>query len=403
MQVHLHPEVLADQDGEAAQRILKSCVQCGFCTAACPTYLETGNELDGPRGRINLMQVMLEENTANATGIYHLDRCLTCRACETACPSDVAYGDVLQFTRERYALTARRPAWRRFMRGLWLRSLQSVWLGRWGYQLLRWLWPRFGPVLSRWLPPPPPRPVRYRLESQQKAKGPTLVLLPGCVQSYISPQTLAAAEAVLRYLGAEVQVAPPSCCGAMDHHAGFAERARHRAQKNIHSWSRLAGGLPDAVVSLASGCSLHIKDYPNQAPNFARYNPKSIEEVISLFDLNRLPKITKTQQIAWQPPCTLTHGLKIDDGCVPDALGAVGYHVLPVADRHCCGSAGLYSLEQQSMSQTLGATKMRALMMSKPDVIATANIGCQLHLAALGEVPVRHWIELLAEPLRASS
>lgn len=401
MRINLHPEVSADAASKGAERVLRNCVQCGFCTAVCPTYLETGNELDGPRGRINLMRLMLEENSANATAIYHLDRCLTCRACETSCPSDVAYGELLQFTRERYELTERRSMWRRMVRLFWLRTLPVVWLGRLGFKFMQWLRPWLGGGFRR-MTLSPVRVVRYKATPDQTAKGPTLILLPGCVQSYANPETLAAAEAVLSYLGADVRVAPASCCGAMDHHAGRAERARQRAEQNAEVWKHLTPGTPDAVVSLATGCSLQIREYEKWVPSVVRRNPKAIEEVISMFNLSRLPKITNTTQVAWQPPCTLTNGLKIDEERILVALRMAGYHLLPIADRHCCGSAGLYSLEQRQMANELRKTKLAALMASRPDVIATANVGCQLHLSMASEVPIRHWIELLAAPLISS-
>lgn len=395
MRTNLHPDVLATEDGLRAQQILRNCVHCGFCTATCPTYLETGNELDGPRGRINLMNLILEENKDSRVALHHLDRCLTCQSCETTCPSDVAYGELLQITRTHFASSEKRPLHLRLLRRLLTKCMALIWPGALGY----WLLLRLRRLINSQGWPPEPAPVaRYRRAPEKKAVALTLLLLPGCVQSYTSPDTVAAAAAVLSFLGCQVKVAPASCCGALHQHAGYTDEAQQLEKRNLSLWS---GYDPDVVVSLASGCGAHIKSYNPE--RLGRLQVKAIEEVIKMFDISRLPPVPKPIKVAWQIPCTLQHSQRIDGKQVLSALTGVGYQAMSAPDAHlCCGSAGIYSLEQWQMAAALRRKKLAALMTLHPDVIATANIGCQLHLGSKADVPVRHWISLLAEGLKVT-
>lgn len=402
MRTQLHSDILATDQGQLADSILRSCVHCGFCNATCPTYLETGNELDGPRGRIYLINAVLEENQSNTTALHHLDRCLNCRACETTCPSGVQYGDLLNIAYQQIIPNASRT-WRqklfRFAVG-WL--LPATFVAGMLYKMAYWLRPLLRKSLAAQLPPPAKSVLYKRQGSGQPPNALRFLLLPGCVQSYTRPATLAAAKAILEHLGATVNVAPATCCGALHYHTDQHQRAGYFAQRNLQEWQQQ--GPLDAIVSLASGCGIHLKSYSSLFPEHADINVpiKDIAEVLVDFDLSLLPKMpqdNQTSRVAWHKPCTFQHGRPIDAD-IPKLLAHVGYQLTQVADNHlCCGSAGAYSLEQPDMSMRLKNKKLTALLQDTPEIIATANIGCQLHLTTGTAVPVQHWVELMAAPL----
>ena len=403
MRTQLHSDILATDQGQLANSILRSCVHCGFCNATCPTYLETGNELDGPRGRIYLINAVLEENQGNATALHHLDRCLNCRACETTCPSGVQYGDLLNIAYQQMRPSTTRTWRQKLLRFSLGRLLPATFVAGMLYKIAYWLRPLLRKSLAAQLPPPVKAVVYKRQDSGQPPSALRFLLLPGCVQSYTRPAALAAAKAILEHLGAMVDVAPATCCGALHYHTDQHQRAGYFAQRNLQTWQQQRPP-PNAIISLASGCGIHLKSYPSLFPEQASiYIPiKDIAEVLVDFDLSLLPKLpqeSRISRVAWHKPCTFQHGKPIDAD-IPKLLAHVGYQLAEVADNHlCCGSAGAYSLEQPIMSMRLKHKKLTALLQDKPEIIATANIGCQLHLTTGTEVPVQHWIELVAAPL----
>jgi glycolate oxidase iron-sulfur subunit len=399
MQTSLPDHYRLTPKGRRAEDILRSCVHCGFCNATCPTYQLLGDELDGPRGRIYLMKEMLETQQVDPVATTHLDRCLTCRACETTCPSGVAYGELLELSREFQEQHGRRGLVERLKRR-WLMHIvpEPARLLRWARlgRAFAWLLPR---RLRGALPPAPrkapPRPVPENVRGR-------VLLLQGCVQRVATPEVNRALIELLARRGIEVVLAPEeSCCGALPLHMGDEAEASRMIRKNLEGLRRHVREV-DAIVSTASGCGVTLKDYQRltdddelagDARHFVR-KLVDVSEYLSGLDVvfDKLPDV---QRVAVHIPCTLQHGQKLG-AAVGDLLRRAGYRTVPVAEGHlCCGSAGTYSLLQPRLAERLRERKLAALTAATPDVIVTANVGCQQHLGADASVPVRHWLELL--------
>ncbi|MCY1508410.1 Lactate utilization protein A [compost metagenome] len=387
-----------------AERILRSCVHCGFCNATCPTYQELGDELDGPRGRIYLIKQFLEQDQVSEKTREHLDRCLTCRNCETTCPSGVEYHKLLDIGRAAIEERVPRPLGQRLLRG-GLRALMPH------PQLFRSL-VNTGEALRPLLPGPLqaklPRRVADPGVRPQPRHERRVLLLEGCVQPGLSPNTNAATARVLDRLGISVTPAPRAgCCGAVDYHLNAQEEGLDAARHNIDAWWPAIQAGAEAIVQTASGCGAFVKEYayllrddPQYAEKARRVSElaRDLVEVIRAEPLERLG-LHCDQRLAFHCPCTLQHAQKLG-GAVEDVLRRVGFHLTPVPDGHlCCGSAGTYSLTQPELSRRLRDNRLDALESGHPDLIATANIGCQIHLDGAGRTPVRHWIELLDQAL----
>jgi glycolate oxidase iron-sulfur subunit len=245
-----------------------------------------------------------------------------------------------------------------------------------------------------------------------------MLVLTGCVQAAVTPNINAAAARVLDRLGVSLIAVEDGCCGALAHHLSEEERARRQMRRNIDAWWPEIERGAEALIATASGCGTMIRDYgtllrddPEYAPRAARVSAlfRDISQVVAQELANAGPLLERGadrqagRRVAFQSPCTLQHGLGIR-GLVEPLLERAGYTLTSVADGHlCCGSAGSYSLLQPAISRTLKANKLAALQADAPDVIATANIGCLLHLASGTDRPVRHWIELLAQAIASSA
>ena len=422
MQTALADFVRQTPEGRAADAILRSCVHCGFCLPACPTYQLLGDELDSPRGRIYLMKQLLEGAPVTARTQLHLDRCLTCRACESACPSGVQYGRLLDFGRSLTEQRVRRPA-----------------LERWRRYLLRSILPhrrRVRALLSAAaaLRPLLPQALRSRLASaaaparRAPAGGAAggsaarharrVVLFEGCVQPALAPGINAAAAQLLDRLGISVVSARQAgCCGALNHHLSAHAAALEEVRRNVDAlWPHLEAGA-EAVVLTASACAAMVYDYgrllagdPAYAARAAHISARTrdISELLAaehaalgavLGAGARAAPGAPAMRVAFQAPCTLQHALRVT-GVVEGLLSAAGFTLTPVTDaQRCCGSAGTYSILQRELSAQLLRAKVAALEGTAPDVIATANIGCLAHIRSATAVPVRHWVELLAARL----
>ena len=398
MQTALAESVRGTSVGREADAILRACVHCGFCNATCPTYQLLGDELDGPRGRIYLIKQLLEGKTPTAATQLHLDRCLTCRACETTCPSGVQYGRLLDIGRQEVERQVTRPWPERLLR----RALLTVLPYR---RRLRPLL-RLGQLVRPLLPPPlrdlVPRP--QPATSWPSPRHPRRVLLlEGCVQPLLAPNINAATARVLDRLGISVEPTPAAgCCGAMSHHLSDTEAARAAARRNVDAWWPALAAGAEAIVMTASGCGVHVKDYGHLLRDDPNYGAKAQHVADLTRDLSEFladqdvsPLKLATRRIAFQAPCTLQHGQKLN-GKVEQLLRRLGAELTPVAEPHlCCGSAGTYSLLQPKFATALRERKLQALAAGNPAVIATANIGCLAHLQRGTATPVRHWIELL--------
>ena len=424
MQTDLPADFLATPDGERANAILRSCVHCGFCNATCPTYQVLGNELDGPRGRIYLIKGMLETGTTNATVTTHLDRCLTCRACETTCPSGVKYGELLEIGREFLERGRKRNFIARLVRW-WLKSVVPY-----PRKLRRWLWtalplrhlaPRHlravlrRPVTADFQGSTPRATRKMRAlpyatavgeDSPAEGSAPgagDVLLLQGCVQRVLTPEVNAHLQKLLAARGIAVRVDPnEGCCGGLSLHLGNADQGRSAMERNLDGidWRDA-----ERIVSTATGCGVTLKEYdrilatvPDYAAAARRFAAK-VCDVSELLHGLEFDKRDDLQRVAWHAPCSLQHGQKHGQkmaGHVEDILTRTGYELVPVRDAHlCCGSAGSYSMLQPEIARELKQRKTAALMEHRPDVIATANIGCQMHLGDGSDVPVLHWLQLL--------
>ncbi|SDA46513.1 glycolate oxidase iron-sulfur subunit [Pseudomonas sp. NFPP33] len=404
MQTNLSEQAKRLPRAEEAERILRSCVHCGFCNATCPTYQLLGDELDGPRGRIYLIKQMLEGNEVTAKTQQHLDRCLTCRNCETTCPSGVQYHNLLDIGREVVEQAVPRPLNERLLR----QGLRAVVphpalfkaLTRTGLALRPLLPATLKAKLPRQVRPAKPRPT------QQHTR--LVLMLEGCVQPGLSPNTNAATARVLDRLGISVTpIREAGCCGAVDYHLNAQEAGLQRARQNIDAWWPAIEAGTEAIVQTASGCGAFVKDYGHLLAGDSAYASKAarvsalakdLVEVLQNEPLETL-QVRAEQRLAFHCPCTLQHAQKLG-GAVEGVLTRLGFGLTAVPDGHlCCGSAGTYSLTQPELSRQLRDNKLNALESGKPDAIVTANIGCQTHLDGAGRTPVRHWIEIIEEAM----
>jgi glycolate oxidase iron-sulfur subunit len=426
MQTHFTAAQLADPQVAESDRILRACVHCGFCTATCPTYLLTGDELDGPRGRIYLAKDMLEKNRpADATTVKHLDRCLTCLSCMTTCPSGVHYMHLVDHARQHIERTYQRPLADRFMRAMLAFVLPHT--GRFRAALalariarpLRGLFPKrmralldaasgAGAPRARGTPVGGALPRLASAHASQKIKR--VALLPGCVQPALRPEINEATRRLLERFGVEVVVAPGTgCCGALVHHLGREHESSAQAKADIDAWTREieSRGL-DAIVVTASGCGTMLKDYgflfrsdPQYAAKAAHVSARArdisevLAELLAEHRFDAQPSSAPSLRVAYHSACSLQHGQKLN-ALAPRLLREAGFHVLDVPEGHiCCGSAGTYSMLQPEMSMQLRDRKARNIESVQPEVIATGNIGCITQIAQATGIPIVHTVELL--------
>ncbi|ALG67230.1 glycolate oxidase subunit GlcF [Beggiatoa leptomitoformis] len=408
MQTNLTPSVQQTPQGQEADAILRTCVHCGFCTATCPTYQLLGNELDSPRGRIYLIKAFLEGNPVTEETQHHLDLCLTCRACEAACPSGVKYGRLIDIGRDLLEQAVARPLSER--------------LKRWG---IRQVLPNsilFNPLLQigQTLRPLLPQSLKNHIPPKiaftpytPTAHARIMLVLDGCVQPALAPKTNADAMKVLDKLGIRLISAPQAgCCGAVDYHLAAHEEGLTRMRQNIDAWWTFVEQGAEAIVMTASGCGNMVKEYgyylkddPQYASKAARISAicRDLTEVILQEGLDKLkpaPDLPPSpEMVAVHVPCSLQHAQR-QPFILPNLLKKLGFKLTIVPDGHlCCGSAGTYSLFNKAVANQLLDNKINALQSGQPSVIVTANIGCQAHLQSKSQVPVKHWIELVAERL----
>jgi len=413
MQTNLVANLISPARAQRAEEILRKCVHCGFCTATCPTYQLLGDELDGPRGRIYLTKLMLEGQSVDRDTQIHLDRCLTCHSCETTCPSGVDYAELIDIGRQYLEQQDLRPWHDKAARNLL--GIILPYPGRHALlfkmaSYLRGLMPLFlkdiTPIIRR-QKTYPDIPVK----TQKK-----VLLLDGCAQKTLSPNTNAAAESLLKALGYQViRETSDSCCGAVNEHLSQQEKALQWVLKNLKQWDKLNADIDlDAVVSTASGCGIMLKDYArilqqHQADD-ETYQPLlgKIKDISELLDAKTLKDNIKgfscaQKRVAYHAPCTLTHGHHLADHLYQQ-LSALGYQLEIPRDAHmCCGSAGTYSLLQPKLSGQLRTNKIEALEDSNPDIIVTANVGCEHHMNSATATEVIHWVELVANDLQLNA
>jgi glycolate oxidase iron-sulfur subunit len=415
MQTHFTSQQLADPDVAVTDRILRACVHCGFCTATCPTYLLTGDELDGPRGRIYLAKDMREKNRpADPTTVKHLDRCLTCLACMTTCPSGVHYMHLIDHARRHIEKTYRRPLSDRLMR--WMLATMLPYTGRFRFALTvaGWVRPlrRLFPRRLRNLLELAEEPRRAERISSVPAPSGKLVhrikrvaLLPGCVQPTLRPEINEAAVRLFNRYGVDVVVAKGTgCCGALVHHLGREAASHAQAKADIDAWTAEieSRGL-DAIIVTASGCGTMLKDYGFIFRNDPAYAAKAervsslardVTEVLAEMHLERRTPLP-TMRVAYHSACSLQHGQKLNE--LPAALlRQVGFNVVAIPESHlCCGSAGTYNILEPEMANQLRTRKVKNIESVHPDLVAAGNIGCLTQIGEGTTIPIVHTVELL--------
>ncbi|BBC02893.1 MULTISPECIES: glycolate oxidase subunit GlcF [Bradyrhizobium] len=417
---------LADPDIKEADKILRACVHCGFCTATCPTYVLLGDELDSPRGRIYLIKEMLEKDKPpTADVVKHIDRCLSCLACMTTCPSGVNYMHLVDQARVRIERDYQRPLTERLLRSVLALVLPRPGLFRISMILAGLVRPfaallptpsvgASSPGLLRRIKAmlalaprglPQPGPAAGTVFAPIGRRRGRVALLQGCAQQVLAPRINQAAINVLTRHGVEVVlVKDEQCCGALTHHMGQDGDALARARANITVWQREAdqNGL-DAILVTTSGCGTVVKDYGyllREDKTFAEPAKrisalaKDITEYLSALEL--APSTQKGDiTVAYHSACSLQHGQKITQ-LPKELLSKNGFVVKDVPESHlCCGSAGTYNILQPDIASRLRDRKVANIALVKPDMIAAGNIGCMVQIAGGTSVPVVHTIELL--------
>jgi glycolate oxidase iron-sulfur subunit len=393
-------EQFADPTMAPAVKAVRTCVHCGFCTATCPTYVVLGDERDGPRGRIQFMQKMLEQGgTPSDEAVHHIDRCLSCLNCRTACPSSVDYARLVDTARAYIHEHYRRPLNERLLR--WIISTVFT---RPALTRMMLIFAPLGRIAAAVLPlgrlgvmvkkAPPPRGPELLSKPEKTARR--IAMLPGCVQKAMAPQIDAAASRVLSRRGIElVPLEGAGCCGALSHHLGREEEAKAFAKRLITAYE---AGHYDGVFISATGCGAYLKELAALFPGDTVWEPRAAKFAAAFIDFVELVPPTKVTpplslRVAYHPPCSLQNGLKLN-GRSEALLAAAGFTLTPFLESHlCCGSAGSYSILQPELSEMLRARKLGNIRAANPDVIVSGNIGCIQQLA--DAIPVLHIAELL--------
>jgi glycolate oxidase iron-sulfur subunit len=419
MQTNFTLAQLADPDTAVAEKILRACVHCGFCTATCPTYVLLGDELDSPRGRIYLIKEMLEhDRPASAEDTLHIDRCLSCLSCMTTCPSGVHYMHLVDHARAHVEATFRRPLLDRLRREFlaWLMpyparfrlSLYAAALGKPFAPIFNTLgFRKLGAMLTLapWLPPRGsafPRSGKVPATAARKGR---VALMSGCVDSVVAPKIRDAAIRLLTRHGIEVVLTQgEACCGSLSHHMGREHEALAFVRNNVDAWTReIEGEGVDAILITASGCGTTIKDYgfmlrldPAYADKAARVSAlaRDVSEYLAEIDLPA-PAEPRGLRVAYHSACSMQHGQQITSQ-PKGLLIRAGFKVKDVPEGHlCCGSAGTYNMLQPEIAGRLRDRKVRNIESTQPQIVATGNIGCITQIGSGTAIPVVHTVELL--------
>ena len=375
---------------------LATCVQCGLCLTACPTYRVTGDETFSPRGRIALMrEVQLHDAPLTDEVLHAFETCIQCRGCEPACPSVVPYGHLIERTRE--ALTDRpgRAGLAGRTRRMLLAPLSRPRLLRAGSSALAIAQRArlIPPALARRVGLPARLPIR---RAPLAASGRDVYLFTGCVMDAWQRQVHAATVAVLEAAGFGVtptgDAAP--CCGALHLHAGLRNDAM-----------RLAGRVTDALdpsiplLVNSAGCGAHLKEHSAlEVLDVQEFLARHVDRLLAAAERTGRASSPVPYRVAVQDPCHLRHVQKVHTATRTVLAPFVADLVELDDDGMCCGAGGAYSVLQPEMAGLTRDRKLGAIDRAAPDVVASANPGCAMHLAAAG-VTTRHPMEILAEAL----
>ena len=421
MRTFIPQELLLESGVQVAEQVLRTCVHCGFCNATCPTYVVTGNELEGPRGRIYLIKSVLEgEAAVTEKTVEHIDSCLGCLACETTCPSSVTYSHLLEEARPRLEAAYRRPAIDRLVRriltmllpypGRFRVALKLAAVGG----LFSFLVPRRLRHLLAMAPSTLPEPatlarpgtIRPDFTGSEGKSVPRarVLLLTGCAQQVLGPQINDATVRLLTRLGVEVVIPPGmGCCGALTFHMGERSRSLRLMRNNIQVWhEEMERGDLDAIILNTSGCAIAVREYGH----IFRDDPladkaagvvqivKDVSELVDELGLGEISRATGLR-VAYHDACSLQHGQQITRQ-PRQLLQQAGFELVEVPDPHmCCGSAGTYNLLNPQMAAELQRRKASTIESVRPHLVAAGNIGCIEQIAGALQVPVVHTVELL--------
>ncbi|CAB4938345.1 unannotated protein [freshwater metagenome] len=410
---HALPMAQIGPQAEPMARAIGACVHCGFCLPSCPTYVELGEEMDSPRGRIILMKEALEGTIELEAALPHVDRCLGCLACVSACPSGVQYGELLTPFRAYAEPRRKRGVLERVQRRLVLQTLpyprrlrlaaRAARLARPVARVLPTSLATMLRLLPRELPAAQPLPHIVPAEGERRAR---VALLAGCAQQVLDPDITAAAIRVLARNGVEVVIpADQGCCGALASHTGAAAQARAHARATMAAFPRDV----DAVITTAAGCGSGMQEYGtlllgepdhDDAAQFAG-GVVDVCAFLAELGLREAPATRAPVTVAYQDACHLAHaqGVHSAPRQLLDAIVGVTLIEVPEAEL-CCGSAGTYNVEQPEIAAALGRRKAVNLSATGAHVVASGNIGCMTqistHLSELGhDLPVLHTIQLL--------
>ena len=408
MQTSFTDAQLAKPGMQENEKILRTCVHCGLCSATCPTYALLGDELDSPRGRIYLIKNMFETGrAATARDALHIDRCLSCLSCVTTCPSGVDYAHLVDNARQWIEQSYTRPWHERVLRNILAFVLPHSGRFKASLRLSRLAKP-FAPLLPMRLQAmlelapfslPRTTPPQTSAVGQRRKR---VAMLGGCVQPVIAPQIDAATVRVLTRHGCEI-VTGGGCCGALTHHLG--KDAKDFARANVDYWTKeIEGEGLDAIVVNASGCGVLVKDYGHLLRDDPAYAEKAARvaalakdpcEVLEFLGLVA-STLNQSVKVAYHSACSLQHGQRITE-TPKELLRKVGFKVVDVPQAHlCCGSAGTYNILQPKIAHQLRDAKVMNIRKVKPDVVAAGNIGCLVQIAkGAAGLPVVHTVELL--------
>lgn len=410
------------------------CVHCGLCTSACPTYLETGDENDSPRGRIYLMRGVVD-GRIELTGRVrrHLDLCLDCRSCETACPSGVQYGRLIEPFRvdmqrdvspgwfQRLVLYGLLPYPRRLRVALtparWMQKFKVDRLIEWSglVKLLPGPLQRMYRVLPRLGSPGPPLPQVLRAKGKRRAR---VGLFTGCVGDAMFRGTNWATARVLQANGCEVVIPRNQvCCGAIHYHSGAGEPAMELARKNSQAFAQDL----DAVIINVAGCGSMLKDYGHVVDELGN-TEKSVASAIAdfgdqvrdvsefLMDLGpRPPRGRIDIKATYHDACHLLHAQGVREPPRQLLELVPGLEVIPLPESEvCCGAAGSYNLVEPEMSDRLARRKVQQILATGAEAVITGNAGCSLQLQtalrqAASQMWVAHPVDLLDLSYREAS
>ncbi|MBI3848920.1 MAG: 4Fe-4S dicluster domain-containing protein [Verrucomicrobia bacterium] len=399
-----------------------ACIHCGLCLSACPTYLETGNENDSPRGRIYLMRAVQDGRMAlNQSVVRHIDLCLGCRACEVACPSGVQYGELLEATREHIEKKHRRSFFQQFLRRVAIEQIfpfpRRTKLALLPAKLIQSL--RLESLLPKFvrdavaLVPHNTREVKLTELSPatSEPKRGRVGFISGCVMSVMFGKTNAASLRLLNQRGYDV-VTPAAqvCCGALYAHSGNLNRARECARTNIDIFEKLN---LDAIIINAAGCGSTLKEYGHLLHDDPKWAERGMEFSAKVKDLaewianapqlSTLHSPLSTVPVTYHDACHLAHAQRITKPPRELVRAVAGKNLIELAESDvCCGSAGSYNLTEPEMAERLQKRKIDNILKTGAQIVVTTNPGCILQIqaglrkAGASQIQVMHIADYLA-------